>query len=221
MRHQKTVKKLGRTAAHRRATLSAMSEALIQHKRIQTTFVKAKALRTYVEPLLTRSKEDTTANRRQVFRHLQNKESIKELFDVIAPLIADRPGGYTRIVKIGQRVGDGTEMAIIEFVDYNTTGEAPKKAARRRTRRSTGATAKNAGGDRAAKADGTAAAATAEATPKTTPKADTPQENSPESGSDASAQAPGTPLDAPEATAGGPAANSETAPGGQAAANQG
>ncbi len=142
MRHQKTVKKLGRTAAHRRATLSAMSEALIQHKRIQTTFVKAKALRTYIEPLLTRSKEDTTANRRQVFRHLQNKESIKELFDVIAPLIADRPGGYTRVVKIGQRVGDGTEMAIIELVDYNTTGDAPKKASRRRTRRSTGATAK-------------------------------------------------------------------------------
>ena len=217
MRHQKTVKKLGRTAAHRRATLSAMSEALIQHKRITTTFVKAKALRTYVEPLLTRSKEDTTANRRQVFRHLQNKESIKELFDVIASKIADRPGGYTRIVKLGQRVGDGTEMAVIELVDYNTTGDAPKKAARRRTRRSTGTAAKNAEGDRAAKTEGTAA----EATPKTTPKADTPQENSPESGSDASAQAPGTPLDAPEATAGGPAANSETAPGGQAAANQG
>ena len=192
MRHQNTIKKIGRTAAHRRATLSAMAEALIQHKRITTTFVKAKALRMYVEPLLTRAKEDTTANRRQVFRHLQNKESIKELFDQIAGKIGDRPGGYTRIVKLGQRPGDGTEMAIIELVDYNTTGTATKKAARRRTRRSSGST-KKAEGD----------APQAEAAPKTTPKTEAASATSPESASDASAQAPGTPLDAPEATAGG------------------
>ena len=206
MRHQNTIKKLGRTAAHRRATLSAMSEALIQHKRITTTFVKAKALRMYVEPLLTRAKDDTTANRRQVFRHLQNKESIKELFDVIAPKIGDRPGGYTRIVKLGQRPGDGTEMAIIELVDYHTTGAAPKKATRRRTRRGTG------------KAAGTETTS-AEKAPKTTAKTETASETSPEVTSDASAQAPGTPLDAPEATAGHMASNPESGIGNEAGQN--
>lgn len=150
MRHQVKGFKLGRTAAHRKATLSALAEALIQHKRIKTTHVKAKALRMYVEPLLTKTKDDTTANRRLVFAHLQSKDAVKELFDVIAGKIADRPGGYTRIVKLGQRPGDGTEMAVIELVDFNVaeTGTAKKKT--RRTRRS-GAT-KKADGD-APKAD--------------------------------------------------------------------
>ncbi len=137
MRHQNSIKKIGRTHAHRKATLSALSTALIQHHKITTTLPKAKALRMYVEPILTRAKEDTTANRRQVFRHLQDKEAIKELFGPIAVAIGDRPGGYTRIVKLGQRPGDGTEMAVIELVDFNTTGEqTAKKATRRRTRRS-------------------------------------------------------------------------------------
>lgn len=213
MRHQNRIQKIGRTAAHRRATLSAMAEALLQHKRITTTLVKAKALRTYVEPLITRAKDDTTANRRQVFRHLQNKESIKELFDQIAGKIGDRPGGYTRIVKLGQRPGDGTEMAIIELVDYNTTGTTTKKAARRRTRRSAG-TGK-------AKAEG---AETTEATPKapkTTPKTEKVSDTSPESASDVSAQAPGTPLDAPEATAGHAAGNPESGIGTEAGQNDG
>ncbi len=151
MRHRKTVKKLGRNKAHREATLAALANALIRHKRIQTTAAKAKALRRYVEPLITRAKTDTTHNRRQVFRHLQNKESVKILFGEIAEKVANRNGGYTRVVKLGWRPGDGAEMAVIELVDYNVLeSEEQTKRRRRRVRR---------GGRRKKKAEGATAAA--------------------------------------------------------------
>jgi large subunit ribosomal protein L17 len=135
MRHQKRIRKLGRTSAHRKATLAALSTALIEHKRITTTFVKAKALRSFVEPLINRAKEDTTHNRREVFRKLQNKESVKILFDDIADRITERSGGYTRVVKLGQRQGDGAEVAVIELVDYNDI--KPDGAGGSRTKRQT------------------------------------------------------------------------------------
>jgi large subunit ribosomal protein L17 len=119
MRHRKKGKKMGRTAPHRKRTLQALSNALIENKQITTTIAKAKALRPFVEPLITRAKEDTEHNRRQVFRHLQNKEAISELFGEIADEVGDRPGGYTRIIKLGQRSGDGAELALVELVDYN------------------------------------------------------------------------------------------------------
>lgn len=146
MRHQTKRHRIGRTHAHRKATLAALSTALITHKRITTTLAKAKALRVYVEPILNRSKEDTTHNRRQVFRHLHNKEAIKELFGSVAESIGDRPGGYTRIVKLGERDGDATEMAIIEIVDFNDVRPegATGTRKRRRTRRGGAAAAKRA-----------------------------------------------------------------------------
>lgn len=119
MRHRKKGKKLGRTSAHRKRTLQALSSALIEHKRITTTVAKAKALRPFVEPLITRAKEDTQHNRRQVFRHLQNKDAIKELFGDVSEKVGNRPGGYTRIIRIGERSGDGAELALVELVDYN------------------------------------------------------------------------------------------------------
>ncbi len=138
MRHGKRFNHLGRTAAHRKAMLSNMASSLILHKRITTTVAKAKALRQYVEPLLTKSKTDTTHSRRVVFSYLQNKESVKELFDEVSDKIAARPGGYTRIIKMGNRLGDNAELAIIELVDYNELlleEKEPKKARTRRGRR--------------------------------------------------------------------------------------
>lgn len=120
MRHGKTINHLGRTASHRRAMLSNMASSLILHKRIFTTVAKAKALKRYVEPLLTRSKDDSTNSRRVVFSYLQNKESLKELFGDIAVKIGSRPGGYTRIIKTGNRLGDNSDMCMMELVDYNT-----------------------------------------------------------------------------------------------------
>jgi len=119
MRHRKKGKKLGRTSPHRKRTLQALSNALIENKKITTTIAKAKSLRPFVEPLITRAKEDTDHNRRQVFRHLQNKETITELFEEVADRVGNRPGGYTRIIKLGQRSGDGAELALVELVDYN------------------------------------------------------------------------------------------------------
>lgn len=121
MRHRKSINHLGRKSAHREAMLSNMAASLIMHKRINTTVAKAKALRTYVEPLITRSKEDTTHNRRTVFSHLQNKEAVTELFRNISQKILDRPGGYTRILKTGSREGDNADLCLIELVDYNET----------------------------------------------------------------------------------------------------
>ncbi|MGY3215209.1 50S ribosomal protein L17 [Mucilaginibacter sp. HD30] len=137
MRHGKKVNHLGRTNSHRKAMLANMATSLILHKRITTTLAKAKALRVYAEPILTKSKDDTTHSRRTVFSYLQDKDAVSILFRDIAAKIADRPGGYTRIVKLENRLGDNAEMAIIELVDYNTVytkGEAAvaKKSTRRR-----------------------------------------------------------------------------------------
>ncbi len=132
MRHNKNFNHLGRQAGHRKAMLSNMASSLILHKRIETTVAKAKAVRQFIEPLVTRSKEDTTHSRRVVFSYLKQKEAVTELFRTIAPKIAERPGGYTRILKTGFRLGDGADMCIIEFVDFNeayTTGVAPVAAA--------------------------------------------------------------------------------------------
>lgn len=136
MRHGKKVNHLGRTASHRKAMLSNMASSLIMHKRINTTVAKAKALRVYIEPLLTKSKEDTTHNRRTVFSYLQDKEVVTELFRTVAPKIADRPGGYTRIIRTGFRLGDNAEMCMIELVDFNElyTNEKAKKTTRRSRR---------------------------------------------------------------------------------------
>lgn len=137
MRHGKKINHLGRTASHRKAMLSNMASSLILNKKIETTVAKAKALRKYVEPLLTKSKNDTTHSRRVVFSYLQNKETVKILFDEVATKIADRPGGYTRIIKTGFRLGDSADMCLIELVDFNevlASGEEKPKA--KRTRRS-------------------------------------------------------------------------------------
>ena len=137
MRHNKSFNHLGRQAGHRKAMLSNMACSLILHKRIQTTVPKAKALRQFVEPIITKSKEDTTHSRRTVFSYFKQKEAVTELFREVAPKIADRPGGYTRILKTGFRLGDGAEMCFIELVDFNDTYTADKKAeAKPKTRRS-------------------------------------------------------------------------------------
>ncbi len=135
MRHGKKFNHLGRTADHRRAMLANMTISLIMHKRITTTLAKAKALKKYAEPLITRCKEDTTNSRRVVFSYLQNKYAVTELFKEIAPKVGDRPGGYTRIIKLGARKGDGADMAFIELVDFDENmAKAPMAA--KKTRRS-------------------------------------------------------------------------------------
>ena len=139
MRHGNKNNNLSRTASHRKALLGNLASQLFQHKRIVTTLAKAKALRPYVEPLITKAKENTTHQRRLVFSHLQDKDAVKELFDVISAKTASRPGGYTRVVKLGKRVGDNAELAMIELVDYNEiygrgigeTSAAPAKRTRR------------------------------------------------------------------------------------------
>lgn len=150
MRHGKKFNHLGRKSAHRKAMLSNMSTSLLLHKRITTTLAKAKELRKHVEPLVTRAKEDTTHNRRVVFSYLQNKEAIKILFGEVAEKVGNRPGGYTRIIKTGYRVGDNAEMCIIELVDFNELmlKEAkPAKKATRRSRRSSSTSKSEAKGD--------------------------------------------------------------------------
>lgn len=138
MRHNKKFNHLGRTASHRAAMLANMSTSLIMHKRITTTLQKAKALRMYVEPLISKAKEDTTASRRVVFSYLQNKYAVTELFGEIAKKVADRPGGYTRIIKLGTRANDGADIAFIELVDYddNMAKTEAKKGRTRRSRKS-------------------------------------------------------------------------------------
>ncbi|HAZ74551.1 MAG TPA: 50S ribosomal protein L17 [Rikenellaceae bacterium] len=160
MRHNKAINHLGRKSGHRKALLSNMATSLILHKRITTTVAKAKALRSYVEPLVTKSKDDTTHNRRVVFSYLKNKEAVTELFRTIAPKVAERPGGYTRILHVGFRQGDAAEMALIEFVDFNEAALAStEKATKKTTRRS-----------RAKKAEAVPAAETA--APAETPAAE-------------------------------------------------
>lgn len=139
MRHNKKFNHLGRKSAHRQALLSNMASSLILHKRISTTVAKAKALRIYVEPLITKSKDDTTHARRVVFSYLQNKEAVSELFRDVSAKVADRPGGYTRILRTGNRLGDNAEMCIMELVDYNEAMLASKdesqKGKKKRSRR--------------------------------------------------------------------------------------
>ena len=161
MRHNKAINHLGRKSGHRKALLSNTANSLILHKRITTTVAKAKALRSYVEPLVTKSKDDTTHNRRVVFSYLKNKEAVTELFRTIAPKIAERQGGYTRVLKTGFRQGDGADLAIIELVDFNEAALAstPKKETKKTTRRS-----------RAKKAE------TVEAAPATEAPVETPAE---------------------------------------------
>ena len=165
MRHGDKIKNLGRTASHRRALLSNLACQLIQHKRITTTLTKAKSLRVYVEPLITRSKNDSMHNRRVVFSYLQDKEAIKELFGVIGDKVANRPGGYTRIIKLAPRFGDAAEMALIELVDFNETyTKDTKDAGAKKTRRSRRGSAKKAEETQAA-AEAAPAAATTEEVP--------------------------------------------------------
>ncbi|MDP4244892.1 MAG: 50S ribosomal protein L17 [Bacteroidota bacterium] len=152
MRHGDKIKNLSRTASHRKALLSNLAIQLITHKRIVTTLAKAKALRTFVEPLITKSKENTTHQRRVVFSYLQDKDAVVELFGPVAEKVAGRPGGYTRVIKLGARVGDNAETALIELVDFNEIygkgkGEA-KEATGKRTRRS-GGRKKAGAGDKA------------------------------------------------------------------------
>jgi large subunit ribosomal protein L17 len=144
MRHRKNFNHLSRTSTHRKAMLSNMAASLILHKRIRTTVAKAKALRSYVEPLINKSKEDTTHSRRVVFSYLQSKEAVTELFRDVAPKVAERPGGYTRIIKMGNRIGDNADMCLMELVDYNQhllagkESAAAEKTAGRRRRRGSG-----------------------------------------------------------------------------------
>jgi large subunit ribosomal protein L17 len=148
MRHGDKINNLGRKKAHREALLSNLACQLIQHKRIVTTLAKAKALRVFAEPLITKSKKNETHQRRVVFSYLQDKEAVKELFDVISAKIAGRPGGYTRIIKLGARPGDNAELAMIELVDFNEVygkGTEQKKEGAKRTRRAGGSRKKAAG----------------------------------------------------------------------------
>ncbi|MEY2997374.1 MAG: 50S ribosomal protein L17 [Flavobacteriaceae bacterium] len=143
MRHGKKNNHLGRKTAHRKAMLANMACSLIEHKRINTTVAKAKALKQFVEPLVTKSKEDTTHNRRIVFARLRQKDAVTALFRDVAVKVGDRPGGYTRIIKLGNRLGDNADMCLIELVDYNeiyNVGKATKKKSTRRGRRGAGAT---------------------------------------------------------------------------------
>ena len=155
MRHNRKVNHLGRKSGHRKAMLSNMASSLILNKRIETTEAKAKALKPFVEPLITKSKEDTTHNRRIVFSYLKDKNATSELFRTIAPKIADRPGGYLRILHTGFRAGDASEMVLVEFVDFNEAALAAPKEAKKSTRRS-----------RAKKAEAAPAEAPAEEAPK-------------------------------------------------------
>ena len=136
MKHGKKVNHLGRKVAHRKSMLANMASSLIQHKRINTTLAKAKALRQFVEPLITKSKVDSTQNRRLVFSALRNKYAVATLFRDVAPKVGDRPGGYTRVIKMGNRLGDNAAMALIEFVDFNDVYNVEKPEAKKTTRRS-------------------------------------------------------------------------------------
>lgn len=194
MRHGKKFNHLGRTASHRNAMLANMATSLIKHKRITTTLAKAKALRKYVEPLITKSKSDTTHSRRMVFSYLQDKDAITILFREISEKVADRPGGYTRIIKLENRLGDNAEMAFIELVDYNEVykkdGEAAeRKTTRRRGRKKSGATAAKA--ETEAKATAAEAAAVVEE-----PVDETPAEAAAESAS--AAESPAEPTESTE-----------------------
>jgi len=175
MRHNKSINHLGRKSGHRKALMANMAASLILHKRIETTLAKAKALRSYVEPLITKSKEDTTHSRRVVFSYLKQKEAVTELFRVVAPKIADRPGGYTRIIKNGFRLGDTADMAIMELVDFNEVAVAPAKEVAKKpaTRRSSAKKAAPAAEGAAAEGEAKAAPAKKAPAKKAAPKKQT------------------------------------------------
>lgn len=220
MKHGKKILKIGRTASHRKATLQSMSAALLEHKRITTTFGKAKALRRFIEPVITHGKDDSTHSRRQAFRKLNDKEAVKRLYNEVAPEVGDRPGGYTRIVKLGQRAGDAAEMAIVELVDFNDVKPEGSGSSKKRTRR-------GGGGGRRRKSKPTPASSTpAEKSPApSTP----PAEEAPESpkaeaaGSDAATPDPAGAVqvpphgdDHPDAAQGAPTQTGEPGPGADA-----
>jgi len=167
MRHGKKIHHLGRTHSHRAALLSNMAASLIMHKRITTTVAKAKALRKYVEPIITRSKEDSTHSRRMVFGYLQSKEAVTELFRQVAPKIAERPGGYTRILKTGNRLGDHAEMCMMELVDFNESMLSVKEGKKAKSTRRRGGKKKST---EAGEVTETAAAPSAETTAEAAPK---------------------------------------------------
>ncbi|NMM49407.1 50S ribosomal protein L17 [Marinigracilibium pacificum] len=170
MRHGKKINHLGRTASHRKAMLSNMASSLILHKRITTTVAKAKALRKYVEPLITKAKADSTHSRRVVFSYLQNKHSVDALFNEVADKVANRPGGYTRIIKMNNRLGDNAEMCIMELVDYNELMLTEEKSAGKKTRRS------RRGGSSTSKSTGAKAESKKEAAePKAEAKSEEPK----------------------------------------------
>ena len=183
MRHNKKFNHLSRKRAHRKALLSNLTKSLILHKRIYTTLAKAKALRVYAEPLITRSKKDDMANRRLVFSYLQNKAAVKELFGVVAEKVAQRPGGYLRILKIGHRLGDNAEMAMIEFVDFNeavlsqTSGKKEKATRRSRRKKSTAPAAEQAAPAKEQPTEEAKAETQAEATEKPAEEAKPEAEN--------------------------------------------
>ena len=176
MKHGKKILKIGRNASHRKATLQSMSAALLEHKRITTTFGKAKALRRFVEPVITKAKDDSTHGRRQAFKLLNDKEAVKTLYNEVAEVVGDRPGGYTRIVKLGQRAGDAAEMAIVELVDFNDVKPDGSGGRKRKTRRSR---SRSRGGS-SSTPEATQAEATEEAVLEVapeTPDVDTPSDN--------------------------------------------
>ncbi len=167
MRHGKTLNHLSRKSEHRKALMANLACSLIEHKRINTTVAKAKALRKYVEPIISKSKTDSTHSRRTVFGYLKNKEAVTELFRGVAPKVSDRPGGYVRIIRTGQRHGDNAEMCMIELVDFNTIyGKEASKAAAAKKRTRRGGAKKKEDGAPEASADATATAPAAEAKPK-------------------------------------------------------
>lgn len=175
MRHGKKFNHLSRTKSHRKAMLSNMACSLIEHKRINTTLAKAKALRGFVEPLITKSKDDSTHSRRVVFSYLNNKTVVSELFREVAPKVADRPGGYTRIIKTGNRLGDNAEMCMMELVDFNEVYVAEPKTEKKKTRR------RRSGGSSKPKATEAKAndEAVAETKAETAPKAEAKKEEAP------------------------------------------
>ncbi|WP_412068314.1 50S ribosomal protein L17 [Rubrivirga sp. IMCC43871] len=176
MKHGKKILKIGRNASHRKATLQSMSAALLEHKRITTTFGKAKALRRFIEPIITHGKDDSTHSRRQAFRKLNDKESVKTLYDEVAGVVGDRPGGYTRIVKLGFRAGDAAEMAVIELVDFNDVKPEGSSSSKRKTRRSRRSGSSN---DKSAAKSTPVETPVAEA-PASTPADDAPETDAPE-----------------------------------------
>ena len=200
MRHGKKFNHLGRKTAHRKAMLSNMACSLIEHKRINTTVAKAKALRVYVEPLLTKSKTDSTHSRRTVFSYLQDKDAVSQLFREVAPKIADRPGGYTRIIRTGYRLGDNAEMCMIELVDFNELyANEPKKKTTRRSRRGSGSASTEAAATETTEATTEEAPATEETA--TEVKDEAPAEEAAPEAEAKTEEAPEAKADEPEAEA--------------------